>query len=126
MSLRTPLPFFFLFFFLMLRFSRENGCTWDEWTCILAVCDGHFEVLQWALSNGAPLPISNYRFTTCAAGHNRLKILQWLIANGYPFDYYSCRGYAKGRLHLHWFIESAPTLVVGKSIEQKTVVQFQK
>jgi uncharacterized protein YabN with tetrapyrrole methylase and pyrophosphatase domain len=38
----------------MLRWARENGCPWDEFTCGGAAMGGHLEVLKWARENGCP------------------------------------------------------------------------
>ena len=36
----------------MLKWARENGCPWNEWTCTYAAKGGHLEVLEWARENG--------------------------------------------------------------------------
>ena len=36
----------------MLKWARENGCPWDEFTCSNAAKNGHFEILKWARENG--------------------------------------------------------------------------
>jgi len=38
----------------VLKWARENGCPWDEWTCAYAAEGGHLEVLKWARENGCP------------------------------------------------------------------------
>ena len=38
----------------VLQWARENGCEWDERTCVVASRRGHVEVLKWALSHGCP------------------------------------------------------------------------
>ena len=38
----------------MLKWARENGCPWDEDTCLWAVKGGHLETLKWARENGCP------------------------------------------------------------------------
>ena len=40
--------------FEILKWARENGCTWNEWTSIYAAKNGHFEILKWARENGCP------------------------------------------------------------------------
>ena len=37
-----------------LKWARENGCPWNEDTCLFAAKGGHLEVLQWARENGCP------------------------------------------------------------------------
>jgi hypothetical protein len=36
----------------ILKWARENGCPWNEWTCFYAVENDHLEVLKWARENG--------------------------------------------------------------------------
>ena len=38
----------------MLKWLRENGCSWNSKTCANAASK-HFEVLKWANENGCPL-----------------------------------------------------------------------
>jgi hypothetical protein len=35
----------------VLKYTRENGCSWDEWTCSTAVEYGHLEVFNRAQEN---------------------------------------------------------------------------
>ena len=56
-----PIRYFGVLFFLrkrghldVLRWARENGCPWDEWTCSFAAHDGQLEVLKYARENGCP------------------------------------------------------------------------
>ncbi len=37
-----------------MKWARENGAPWDEWTCAFAARGGHLDVLKWARENGAP------------------------------------------------------------------------
>ena len=68
----------------ILKWLRENGAPWNEYTCAWAAHDGDLEMLQWARANGCPLSVH-----TCAyavwGGH--LEVLQWARANGCPWDY---------------------------------------
>lgn len=57
----------------MLKFARENGCPWDEKTCMLAAENDNLDVLKWARENGGPWDESKCTF---AAASCRLKILQ--------------------------------------------------
>jgi hypothetical protein len=41
-------------FLEVLRWARQNGCPWDEWTCTRAAEGGFLEMLQWAHENGCP------------------------------------------------------------------------
>ena len=38
----------------VLKWLRENGCPWNEWTCKNAAGNGHLEILKWARENGCP------------------------------------------------------------------------
>jgi len=38
----------------VLKWARENGCPWNEHTCLEAATNGYFEVLKWARENGYP------------------------------------------------------------------------
>jgi hypothetical protein len=38
----------------VLKWARENGCPWDEWTCANAAEGGHLEMLKWARENDCP------------------------------------------------------------------------
>jgi hypothetical protein len=38
----------------VLKWARENGCSWDDETCSDAAMGGHIELLRWARENGAP------------------------------------------------------------------------
>ena len=38
----------------VLQWARQNGCPWDEYTCVYAAMGGHLEVLKWARANGCP------------------------------------------------------------------------
>ena len=38
----------------VLKWARENGCQWNEWTCTNAAEGGHLDVLKWARENGCP------------------------------------------------------------------------
>ncbi len=38
----------------MLKWTRLNGCPWDESTCSYAASGGYLETLKWARLNGCP------------------------------------------------------------------------
>ena len=71
----------------MLKWARENGCPWDEWTCALAVYGGHLEVLKWARAKDCPW----WNEYTCAwaTEYGQLEVLEWARENGCPWDF--CR-----------------------------------
>lgn len=66
-----------------LKWARENGCPWDEWTCAKAAFNGHLEVLKWARENGCPW---DEWTTTNAAKKGHADLLKWAIDNGCPRD----------------------------------------
>jgi len=37
-----------------LMYLRENGCPWDERTCVVAAGNGHSACLAYARENGCP------------------------------------------------------------------------
>jgi len=80
----------------VLRWARENGCEWDERTCRCAALGGHLEVLKWARANGCPWNESTCR---CAADGGHLEVLRWARENGCPWDEVTCYFAAK-RGHL--------------------------
>ena len=59
--------------FEMLKWLRENGCPWNEHTC-MEMAGGHLEILQWARENGCP-----WDTLTCAdaARGGHLEVLKW-------------------------------------------------
>jgi len=36
----------------VLKWVRENGCSWDDRVCRNAAREGHIKVLGWAMKNG--------------------------------------------------------------------------
>ena len=38
----------------ILQWAMANGAPWDEDTCAYAAANGYFEIFQWARANGAP------------------------------------------------------------------------
>ena len=38
----------------VLKWAREQHCSWNEGTCTWAVEDGHLDVLRWAREHGCP------------------------------------------------------------------------
>ena len=38
----------------VLKWAKENGCNWDEFTCAKAAAGGYLEVLQWAREKNCP------------------------------------------------------------------------
>lgn len=64
--------------------NKENGCPWNELTCIFAARYGHLEVLKWAIENGCPFdakkciepPPNNID------PHTPYHIREWIFNNG--------------------------------------------
>ena len=71
----------------ILKWARENGCTWDEQTCSKAAMNGQLEILQWARSNGCPWDTGTCAY---AARSNHLHILKWARENGCPWNERTC------------------------------------
>ena len=38
----------------VLKWARENGCPWDEWTFRHTMKNGHLDVITWLGENGCP------------------------------------------------------------------------
>jgi len=72
----------------VLKWARENGCPWNEWTCEYAASGGHLEVLKWARKNGCP-----WNEWTCykAAYGGYLEVLKWARENRCPWDNFKFR-----------------------------------
>ena len=65
----------------LLAWARENGCPWDENTCMGAAEGGHLEVLQWARANGSPWDEEKIALAD-SNGYDDVVI--WAKANGAP------------------------------------------
>lgn len=55
-------------------------CSWDWNTCKLAIVNGHFDLLKWALENGCP---SHEYLSLYACSFCRLDVLEWFHIKGY-------------------------------------------
>ena len=56
----------------MLRWLREHGAPWDEWTCAQAAAGGHLAVLEWSrLLAGERLRASTARPSVCVSFRKR-------------------------------------------------------
>jgi len=60
----------------VLQWARQNGCPWDERTCLAAAKGGHLETLKWARENGCPWNIEAVRANATNGSH--LEMLEWL------------------------------------------------
>lgn len=60
----------------MLKWLRQNDCSWNIYTTIGAVKGGHLEVLEWAIKNGCPYD-KNSLFVHSPNQH----ITNWLLKN---------------------------------------------
>jgi hypothetical protein len=67
----------------VLKWARENGCEWNDWTCTEAAYLGHLEVLKWAISNGCQISSTTLKY---AKENGNLKILKWLEDTFYEYD----------------------------------------
>jgi hypothetical protein len=50
----------------ILKWTRTNGCSWDEEPCFLTTSGGHFKTLKWAIENNYP-----WNKTTCGYVANK-------------------------------------------------------
>ena len=57
----------------LLQSARENGCPWDETTCLKAASGGHLPVLRWAREAGCPA--GGTELCAAAAGSGQLEVL---------------------------------------------------
>jgi hypothetical protein len=71
----------------LLQYCRDNGCPWNEIAFTWAAAEGHLEILQWLLDSGCPW---DEDACTHAASHGQLEALKWLRANGCPWDKRVC------------------------------------
>ena len=68
--------------FDVLQWCRENGCPWDERTCMIAAQYGDLSILQWCRENGCPW---NAEICTETAATNlHWHIVEWCVDNGFP------------------------------------------
>ena len=58
----------------ILEYAINNGCQWNEGTCMAAAGAGHLHILKWAYNNGC-----NWDESTCraAAEAGHMQILQF-------------------------------------------------
>ena len=71
----------------MLKYAQENGCPWNEGTCVYAAFRGHLDVLQYLHENGCP-----WDEGTCkhAAYGGHLDVLKCAHENGCPWNALTC------------------------------------
>ena len=60
----------------MLQWAHENGCPWDENTCVSAAKKGNLDILKWARLAGAPWNRRAVKISAESYGHQH--ILYWL------------------------------------------------
>jgi len=90
----------------VLRWAREQGCPWDEWTCARAAEGGHLEVLKWAREHHCPWtedleddgPVDEGPVDCCAlaARGGHLEVLKWLREHHCPWNELTCAQSAAG------------------------------
>ncbi len=71
----------------ILKWARENGCDWNEDTCSYAALCNHLDILKWARKNGCDWDDSVCSY---AAKYNHLDILKWARTNGCDWNKYTC------------------------------------
>ena len=69
-----------------LKYLHENGCPWDEGTC-LGAAHGRLDCLKYAREKGCP-----WDEVTCSAAalHGQLECLKYAHENGCPWDEKTC------------------------------------
>ena len=77
----------------MLKWARQNGCSWNESTCSHAAIGGHLAVLQWARHNGCRWSAGT---CTSAALTGHLAVLQWARQKGCHWNKDTCAFAAAG------------------------------
>ena len=70
-----------------IKWAKNNGCPWSEWTCRDAARNGDLNMLKWLRDNGCPW---NKWTCTAAAEHGDLNMLKWLHENGCPWGEMTC------------------------------------
>ena len=70
----------------LLKWSRREGCPWDEITCSRAAGNGHLEVLKWLRSPDKPEGQCPWDEITCsrAAENGHLEVLKWVRSPDKP------------------------------------------
>jgi len=66
----------------VLKWARENGCPWDENTCLFAAEQGHLSVLKWAVSAGCRWDLKKCRQAAQAAFHH--DVYSWIYDQTHP------------------------------------------
>jgi len=64
----------------VVKWLREQACSWDEQTFIHAALEGNLEIIQWLHDEGCPFPEDD-----CRVYEDEVKpeVLDWLRVNGY-------------------------------------------
>src|SRR5271156_4585165 len=79
----------------LLKWAREKGYPWNEFTPRAAALGGHLEILKWFRENKCPWDSEWICYYAAKAGH--LHILQWCWNNDcYYFDSWTCRKASQG------------------------------
>ena len=74
-----------------LKEAHENGCQWNEMTCIYAAEGGHLACLKYAHENGCPWPWDHPGVCNLAAEGGHLECLKYAHENGCPWNELTCR-----------------------------------
>lgn len=72
--------------FECVKWLREQGCPFGR-TCEVSAIRGNFEILKWAIDNGAEL---NPFVCSGIATHGNLELLKWAREIGCPWDVKTC------------------------------------
>lgn len=66
----------------ILRWLREQGCTFGAHTFVYAAFSGNLKILEWLRDEGCPWDANVYMKGYCVKSHVKI----WLNDDGYFFD----------------------------------------
>jgi hypothetical protein len=112
----------------ILKWAREKGCRWNEWTCFHAATGGHLEILKWARENGCPWD----KWTCAAAYEDHLDIFKWAVENGCPWNIKTINNFILPRLFKehsfyfsHFILSLFQKIQEDEDFTQKQIIQLQ-
>ncbi len=60
----------------LLQWARENGCNWDDETCLYASKYGNLHILQYCVDNGCPFNRDECLELAADSGHTL--VVEWI------------------------------------------------
>ena len=98
----------------ILKWLRQHGARWNEYTLMDAAACGHLDVMQYAIENGCPMN-ATVSYPTAEAGwmgydeDDSLETLKFLHKHGCPFDAGTCsKAVLSGKLEKLVWLRSPP------------------